>query len=548
MYFGRQSIIDILIEECIMYLRKSRSDDPFLSVEEVLRNHEAELDDWCMRNLGTIVPKENRYKEVVSGEKLSERPEINKVLLEIEKPNIKYIITNEPSRLSRGYLDEIGKLIKLLRYNKITVITPTKIYNMEDEYDRDLFERELKRGNEYLEYSKKIMKRGKERKIADGEFIGAFAPYGYRKYHYKEGRRTVKTLKIHQEEAEVVKMIFQWYLDGMSFNAIIHKLIDLKLPSPHGQNGHSGEWTKNAGIVEMLTNPVYIGKIRWQYRKTKQKVINQEIITSKLRTRQEEWLLFEGLHEAIIDEETFYKVQEKRKEAVPLPISRKMSNPFAGLLTCKKCGHSIILRKQKNGKHLLVCRHKPHCQASAVRYDEFEETILEVLKQSIEDFEIRLEDSNEKEVEEHNRNIALLEKRLRQLEQTEINQWEAQTSSDLSQRMPPHIFKQLNEKVLKEKSEVMDSLNNLQHSAPTKINYEPRIATFKKALEYIKDDTIEIEMKNDFLKSFIKDIVIDRNTRKRLTKEEAKKLGKAYTKNRPCYSDEPYHIEVFFKD
>lgn len=548
MFYNKLSLIDILIEEVIMYLRKSRSDDPFLSVEEVLRNHEAELDDWCMRNLGTTIPKENRYKEVVSGEKLSERPEINKVLLEIEKPNIKYIITNEPSRLSRGYLDEIGKLIKLLRYNKITVITPTKMYNMEDEYDRDLFERELKRGNEYLEYSKKIMKRGKERKIADGEFIGAVAPYGYRKYHYKEGRRTVKTLQIHKEEAEVVKMIFQWYLDGMSLGRIINRLIELKLPSPHGQGGHGGEWTKNAGIVEMLTNPVYIGKIRWQYRKEKQRVINQEIITSKLRTKQDEWLLFDGLHDGIIDEETFYKVQEKRKEAVPLPLSRKMSNPFAGLLTCKKCGHAIILRKQPTGNHLLTCRHKPHCEASSVRYTDFESTMIKVIKQSIEDFEIRLDDSNEKEVEEHNRNIALLEKKLRQLEQTEINQWEAQTSSDLSQRMPPHIFKQLNEKVLKEKIEVADTLNTLKHNAPTKVNYEPKIATLKKALEYIKDDNIEIEMKNDFLKSFIKEIVIDRDQRKRLTREEAEKLGKTFTHKRPCYSDEPYHIEVFFKD
>jgi DNA invertase Pin-like site-specific DNA recombinase len=214
MFHNRISLVDILLEEVVMYLRKSRSDDPALTVQEVLRNHEKELDDWCERNLGGTIDEKRKYKEIVSGEKMAERPELQKILKELERPDIKYLITNEPQRLSRGYLDEIGKLVLLLRHNHITVITPTKIYNMEDEYDRELFERELKRGNEYLEYFKKIQKRGKDRKVADGEYIGNIVPYGYKKKQYKEGKRTIKTLEV------VPELYIDGYTEGYSENYI----------------------------------------------------------------------------------------------------------------------------------------------------------------------------------------------------------------------------------------------------------------------------------------------------------------------------------------
>ena len=139
-------------EEILVYLRKSRSDDPLLSVEEVLEKHWAILQDWISRNLDAPVPEENIYKEVVSGETIDGRPEVLKLLKRIESPRIKGILVVEVQRLSRGDLEDCGRLMKLLRYTSTMVITPMKIYDLADEYDRDGFERELKRGNEYLEY------------------------------------------------------------------------------------------------------------------------------------------------------------------------------------------------------------------------------------------------------------------------------------------------------------------------------------------------------------------------------------------------------------
>ena len=73
-----------LPEEVLEYLRKSRSDDPMLSVEEVLEKHETILKEWADRNLDTPIPDDNIYREVVSGETIEGRPEMRKLLKRIE--------------------------------------------------------------------------------------------------------------------------------------------------------------------------------------------------------------------------------------------------------------------------------------------------------------------------------------------------------------------------------------------------------------------------------------------------------------------------------
>ena len=131
-------------EEILEYLRKSRSDDPLLTVEEVLQKHEHILNDFAERNLGGKIPLANVFREVASSETIDDRPEMLRLLKAIESPRIKAILVVEVQRLSRGDLEDAGRLIKLLRYTNTQVITPTKTYDLRDEYDRDAFERELK--------------------------------------------------------------------------------------------------------------------------------------------------------------------------------------------------------------------------------------------------------------------------------------------------------------------------------------------------------------------------------------------------------------------
>jgi predicted site-specific integrase-resolvase len=177
MFFQTQ--IDFTPEEVLVYLRKSQSDDQRLSVEEVLEKHEKILDEWAERNLGGTVPESNKFREIVSGEKISQREEIKKVLKLIESPKIKALLIVEPQRLTRGDLEEVGFLMKRLKYTSTLVITPERTYDLRDEYAWDAFERELKRGNEYLEYYKKIQNRGRLASVAAGNYIASIPPYGF---------------------------------------------------------------------------------------------------------------------------------------------------------------------------------------------------------------------------------------------------------------------------------------------------------------------------------------------------------------------------------
>ena len=259
----RQPEIDFSPDEILDYLRKSQSDDPLLTVEEVLAKHERILDEWDERNLDGKVPEENRYREIVSGETIKDRPEINKVLRRIESPKIKAVKVVEPQRLTRGDLEDIGRLMKLFKHTNTLIITPERIYDLRDEYDWEAFERKLKQGNEYLEYYKKIQNRGRLLSVSKGNYIGSVPPYGFDKITVKDGKDDCPTLTENKEQADVVRMIFDLYVNhNMGKRKIANRLNELKIKPPKGK-----QWSENS-MSDMLSNVHYIGKVKWNWRKS----------------------------------------------------------------------------------------------------------------------------------------------------------------------------------------------------------------------------------------------------------------------------------------
>ena len=221
--------------ETLEYDRKSRFDDPLLTVEELLERHSKIIEDYATKNLGGLIPEENKYKEVGSGESIDERPEMLRLLKAIESPAIKAVIVVDIQRLSRGDLEDAGRLIKLLRYTNTYVITPNKIYDLRDEYDRDAFERELKRGNEYLEYFKKRSLRGKLDSVREGNYIGSVPPYGFNRIVKENGKKICHTLEERKDQADIVRLIFQWYCnEDIGTTAIGRRLESMGVKAPGG--------------------------------------------------------------------------------------------------------------------------------------------------------------------------------------------------------------------------------------------------------------------------------------------------------------------------
>lgn len=167
----------------IMYLRKSRADRPDESVEEVVAKHESILQDYAKRRLGHAIPEENIYREVVSGETIADRPYMQKVLQIIEQKECLGVLVADPQRITRGDLLDCGTIVNAFRYSDTHVVTPMHDYDLSLDMDRRYFQDELLRGNDYLEYSKRIMRAGREESVKRGNYIGSTIPFGYERYY-----------------------------------------------------------------------------------------------------------------------------------------------------------------------------------------------------------------------------------------------------------------------------------------------------------------------------------------------------------------------------
>lgn len=523
-----QPQINLTPEEVLDYLRKSQSDDPTLTVEEVLEKHETILDEWAERFLGGKVPEKNKFREVVSGETMKERPGILQVLRLIESPNIKAVAVVEPQRLTRGDGEEIGRLMKLFKYTDTLVITPQRIYDLRDEYDWDAIKRELERGNDYLEYTKKILNRGRLLSVSQGNYVGNVPPYGYDKDWVMDGKRKCPTLKPNPEQAEAVRMIFDMYVNqDMGANNICYYLDGLKVKPPKGE-----KWSPPA-LTKMLDNIHYIGKVRWNFRKTMNVVEEGEIKKTRPQMKIGEYLIYKGKHEAIISEELFNAAQEKKGRNHRAKPSTKIRNPLASILFCK-CGRAMTLRtyKSHNSPPRLLCDGQVHCKSGSCLYDEMIDRVCLVLEQCIKDFEIRLSNDTGDAAKLHAKLIKNLEKKMKDLEARELSQWQQQSHPDPDQRMPLHIFKQLNEQLLKEKEEINQALCKANESMPEPVNYEESIKRFKDALEALRNPNVDAKTKNTLLKKCIERIEYKRDKPERIKSQQVRYYDKELKKRR----------------
>lgn len=502
-----------LPEEILVYLRKSRSDDPTLTVEEVLEKHEILLNEWIEKNLDGPIPEENWFRELVSGETIASRQEFKKILKKIESPQYKAVLVVECVRLGRPDLEEIGKISKLFRYTNTAVITRERTFVLADEYEREQFERELMRGNDYLQYFKKIQKRGMDLSYGSGNFTKPVSPYGYDKVKVVINGKKHPTLAINEEEAKVVRMIFRWYADeGIGAYKIANRLNEM------GLRTRNGILWKKATITKMLENETYLGKIRKGLRTAQYEVLNQEVI--KKRVYNQDYELIDGKHDAIIDDELFARANSKHPQIPRTKADLELSNPLASLLRCR-CGCVMEYKKRKDRSDRYICAEQHVCHSASVTCDEVINALCDKLKESIEDFTVSLNNTDEQEIQIHKERIELLESKYKDAEAREIALWEKYTEEG----MPKTIFEKLKEKYEEERKSLETALVDAYQNMPDKVDYETKIVSLHQAIDMLKDDSISAQAKNTFLKSIIEKIVYYRPPAVKYTKEEWKEKG-----------------------
>ena len=540
-----------LAHEVVEYDRKSRFDDPYLSIEEVLEKHARIINEYAERNLGGPIPAENRYKEVGSGESLDDRPEILKLLQAIESPKIRAIIVVDVQRLSRGDLEDAGRLIRLIRYSETFVITPYKIYDLTDEFDRDAFERELKKGNEYLEYFKKISLRGKLDSVREGNYIASRPPYGFNRIVKENGNKVCHTLEERKDQADIVRLVFQWYCnEDIGTTAIARRLEAMGIPNKAG-----GDKWHNYSIVSMLENVHYIGCVRWNWRKTIKIIKDQELKKLRPRAKAGEFLVFNGKHDPIVSEELFNRAKEIKKQRETSAPDTTLRNPLSGIMFCKTCGarmgyNTFVSHGVEYAKPKVRCANQVRCKSGSADHADVMERVCDALRDCIADFEIRVEHEQDTSVDLHKKLVKGLEQKLKDLEITEKLQWEAKHHPNPEERMPAHIFKDLNSKVLKEKEEVNEALCKAKESIPDPVDYRDQIIRFTDTIEKLEDPNLDAYTKNRHLRDIVERIDYYRPPNVKITKENRHLYGYEDDTSQGRglkYHREPYEIHITIK-
>lgn len=537
-----------LASETLEYDRKSRFDDPYLSVEEVLEKHARIIEEYAENYLGGPIPEENKYKEVGSGESLDDRPEMLKLLKAIENEKIRAIIVVDVQRLSRGDLEDAGRLIKLLRYSKTFVITPYKIYDLTDEFDRDAFERELKRGNEYLEYFKKISLRGKLDSIREGNYIGSIPPYGFNRIVKENGNKVCHTLEERKDQADIVRLVFKWYCsENIGTTAIARRLEAMKVPNKAG-----GDKWHNYSIVSMLENVHYIGCVRWNWRKTIKIIKDQELKKLRPRAKVGEFLVFNGKHDPIVSEELFNRAKEIKKRRETAAPDTTLQNPLSGLMFCKTCGarmgyNTFTRHGVEYAKPKVRCANQIRCKSGSADHAEVMKRVCDALRDCIADFEIRVEQEQDNSIDLHKKLVKGLEQQLKDLVVKEKLQWEAKHHPDPQERMPADIFKELNGKLLKEKEEINEALCKARESIPDPVDYKEQIVKFTETIEILEDPKLDASTKNMHLGDIVERIDYYRPPNVKITKANRHLYG--YDENTGQgkglkYHTEPYEIYI----
>ena len=479
----------------IMYLRKSRADNPHESVEEVLEKHETILQELAERELGGRIPEHCIYREVVSGETISERPEMLAVLAQIENPNLKGVLVVEPQRLSRGDLEDCGRIVNAFRYSKTEVVTTNMSYDLTNKMQRKFFEQELMRGNDYLEYTKEILLRGRIAAVKRGCYIGNNPPFGYNKIVNADGDSTLEP----NEFAPAVLMAFEMYVNEDKTYLQIARHFDKLGIKPT----RSEIWEKTS-IKFLLSNKHYIGMVIFGSHRTEKTVVDGQVVSRRSRpTTPEETIIAKGKHPAIVPLDLFEAAQAKQDRNPRAHVGLPLQNPFAGLLCCHQCGKVMSQRQYPHARQRLECRNRNGCGAKSTFMDDVVDAVAFALEnEHLPDLESKLKNNEGKSASIQKKQIEKMSRELDELYAKEERQHGFLESGTYTE----DVFIKRNKVVHAQIEELKSKIFEAKKNVPKEINYEEKIIKLKEAISGLRDDSITIETKNKLLKAIVEQI------------------------------------------
>ena len=367
-----------------MYLRKSRMDTDFddVSVEETLNRHRHILEAFCKERRLNVV---ETLEEVVSGESLSARPKMLRLLDLVNTGMYAGVVCVDIERLSRGSSLESGYIMQVLQTNSCKIITPSKTYDLQNESDEQFTDMKFMFSRYELKTITKRLVRGRNQSASEGKFLGSMAPYGYRSYKLPGTKGS--SLQIEPNEAEIVRMIFDMYgRQGIGYNTIAYQLNQMHIPS------RTGTWGQTS-ITNILNNEVYLGMIRWRHEPTK-RIVKDGMLVKK-RVQAHDYELYQGLHEPIITREQWdgVKAVQNSRNHASVHKDKRLMNPFASILFCEKCGAVLkrnVPAKSQNTSPWYRCPTRG-CNCRTMKCDFVENAVVNAMREWLSEYTIKVE-------------------------------------------------------------------------------------------------------------------------------------------------------------
>ncbi|WP_238904394.1 recombinase family protein [Clostridium sp. YIM B02506] len=272
----------------------------------------------------------------ISGKNIKNRPALKELLRDAEDRKFNLAIFWKINRISRKLADVL-KIVDILEKNSITFKSFSEPFETDTPAGKMQFQMMASIGEFERGTIAQNVKMGCLARARDGRW-GGNRVLGYDIVQIKgteNNKRRDTELIINEKEAEVVRFIFNEYANGKGYKAITSKMNKIGYKTKRGNDFSVGS------IKDILTNPVYIGKIRYNVRR--------DWSEKRRRNINPNPIIVDGIHQAIIEEDLWDKVQAilKSKKGKPSRIYDG-EYPLTGILKCPKCGAGMVIMRTTN--------------------------------------------------------------------------------------------------------------------------------------------------------------------------------------------------------
>ena len=471
------------------------------------------LEEWC-KKMGYVIYK--CYSDRgISGKNIKDRPALKELLSDAKAGKFDMVISWKINRLSRK-LEDVLKIVNLLEKNNITFKSYSEPFETDTPAGRMQFQMmaligEFERGTIAQNVKMGMIAKAKSGNWCGGRVLGYDLVPNNSPEEEKKGKNK---LEINEKEAEIVRFIFNEYSKGKGYKAITNKMNKLGYKTKKGNNFSVGS------IRDILTNPVYIGEIRYNVRQNWSEKRRRNINPNPIRVK--------GKHEAIIDRELWDKVQLilESKKGKPSRIYDG-EYPLTGILRCPKCGAGMVISRTTNtladGSKKRIAYYccgnwknkgTSVCNSNTIRVDKANEYVFKKIEELVSNEAVikavvkNINKERKDKVKPAKRLLGDIDKELEKLDKRKRKIFEAYEDDILTKAEFQIRKDELNEKIRILEEEKKPLLNTISEDVSEEIPYE-FIKDILKNFSKVLNSNVSREQQKKLLHMIISEITMN---------------------------------------